>query len=306
MFRTTFSAPGGNQIIAIEMESTRLRAEGKSEYPRLIFPCQLTLDPVPSPTKDQPRCFFLLGGQGFLSLSGHPDKIADSLNNLTPVRIGYGGYPVQHGLEFPLDHKRIRLIEEMRTGDITFTLSLRYDVGFYDTFVPPGQPAGTPRDVITELYSTRGELRVDVPQSHWVKNILPALGDGENFLIEMPSGERNVKDAWDLLDEAETCFRNWNADGAYSKCRQLGHLMQSKIEARFGKDSFITAERWGRAYKKFDHMASLALHLEDLKAKSSKYPAAEVKVAKTDVEHLLIMTKALLKYGQDLLALQEK
>lgn len=42
----------------------------------------------------------------------------------------------------------------------------------------------------------------------------------------------------------------------------------------------------------------MALHLEDLRR---SYPAEEVKVGRGDAEHLLVATKALVKYAEELL-----
>ncbi|RJS83178.1 hypothetical protein CW713_04225, partial [Methanophagales archaeon] len=71
------------------------------------------------------------------------------------------------------------------------------------------------------------------------------------------------------------------------------------VKEKFGKDSFNYRERWGRAYSRFEHLASLDLHLEHLK--QEQYMTGDVKIGKDDAEHILIVTKLLIKYVEELL-----
>src|SRR5882724_2173985 len=114
------------------------------------------------------------------------------------------------------------------------------------------------------------EIRVEVPQSHWVTRVLPALGLGEYFLVEIPKGKRTIPSAWAYLDKAEVAFRNWNTKEVYGNCRELGTLLDAAIKKKFGVNDFTYAIRWHAAFSGFPHLASWSLHLEDLK-KSPKY-----------------------------------
>ena len=49
----------------------------------------------------------------------------------------------------------------------------------------------------------------------------------------------------------------------------------------------------------FSDFASLDLHMEDIK-KSQRYHLEEIKIDKPDVEHVLIVIKALIKYAEQL------
>lgn len=80
----------------------------------------------------------------------------------------------------------------------------------------------------------------------------------------------------------------------------MGILLDKTIKDKFGEANFTYAERWSRAYKHFNYYASFGLHLENFKS-SQKYSPADVKVHKPDAEHLLIDTKSLIKYAEELL-----
>jgi hypothetical protein len=59
-------------------------------------------------------------------------------------------------------------------------------------------------------------------------------------------------------------------------------------------------ERWGRAYANFEKLASLDLHIEDIK-RSQRYKTEEIKIGKADCEYLLTLTKLLIKFAEELL-----
>lgn len=299
MVETTMSSPGGYTVVNIQLDPTRARGEGGPEYPRLVLPIGLTLTPERGPTGE--KFFFLLRVRHSLHATGRAHKIADAIDNFSPLKAHYANYKSGCDLEFPLDAARLRLLEETRRGgDLAVVVRLRYDLGFCDDLVvQKGDKKETLR-VVTDVYSPSAEVRVDIPHSHWISNVLPGLGQPEYFLLEIPKGDRVLEDAWRYLDQAENSYRNWNTKGAYANCRELGTLLNRTVGEKFGKGDF-RSEKWGRAYASFERLASLDLHLEDIK-KSENMSPAEVKVFRSDVEHLLFRTRCLLKYGQELLA----
>ena len=52
----------------------------------------------------------------------------------------------------------------------------------------------------------------------------------------------------------------------------------------------------------FNSSASLALHEEDFKKEK---PVGDIKIGKAETEHILIVTKALIKYAEELLENEE-
>ena len=139
-----------------------------------------------------------------------------------------------------------------------------------------------------------------IPSSDWIHDYAPKLGLGEYFVVEIPKGNKIIEEAWNYVEKAEDCYRRGDTKGAYINCREAGSLLDRTIKTEFEKDSFIYDEGWRRTYNRFSGFASLDLHLEDIK-RSSKYSPEDVKIDKSDAEHVLIATKALIKYTGELL-----
>jgi hypothetical protein len=160
--------------------------------------------------------------------------------------------------------------------------------------------SGDKSPVFLELKECPLKAEITISSSDWIYDYAPKLGLGEYFVVEIPKGRMVIQDAWSYIEKAEECFRRWDSKGVYAYCREAGKLLNNEIEKKFGKNSFIYNERWGWSYAKFEHLASLDLHIEDIK-RSQKYQEEEIKVGRSDAEHLLIITKALIKYAEELL-----
>jgi hypothetical protein len=144
--------------------------------------------------------------------------------------------------------------------------------------------------------------RIEITVADWLQDYAPKLGLGEYFIVEIPTGEKTIKEAWKHIEQAENCYKHWDTKGAFANCREIGTLLDTKIKEKFGKESFAYEERWGRSYLRFKNMsfsdvASLDLHLEDLK---KRYPG-DITISKADTEHLLIISKALVKLAEEIL-----
>ncbi len=142
------------------------------------------------------------------------------------------------------------------------------------------------------------EVKVRIPAQDWIHDFAPKLGLGEYFVVELPK-DGVIKEAWDYVKEAEECYRNWDSKGACANCREAGSLLDRKIGEKFGKDNPVYKEKWGRFYSSFKHLASLDLHIEDISRKLA--PEERIKIGKSDIETLLIITRALVKYAGSLL-----
>lgn len=181
------------------------------------------------------------------------------------------------------------------------------DPGFYSNrtnrWILSGDGSPIFLDVREQVLRKEG---IEIGSSYWIHDYAPKLELGEYFIVEIPKGRKIVEDAWNYIGKAEECFRNWATKGVYAHCREIGNLLDRTIKEKFGKDSFIYGERWGRTYGRFEHFASLDLHLEGLKS-GQKYSPEEVNIdKKADAEHILIVTKALIKYVEELLREYEK
>jgi hypothetical protein len=55
---------------------------------------------------------------------------------------------------------------------------------------------------------------------------------------------------------------------------------------------------WAKHIPKFEYCSSLDLHEEEIKKEK---PEGDIKIGKEESEHLLIITKALIKYAEELM-----
>jgi hypothetical protein len=279
----------------IQVDPVSIRAEGSPDYMRLIIPLDLDLHP----RVDKP--FGIMDIRSSLFIRNREGKIADTLPlaNLNTVSITQD-VKLPCNLEFPLDAYRITSLENKRQGgDLTINLMLTFIVGIYE---PLSEIIDIQKaiNILTEISSYNNRLTIGIPQSHWVKNVLPSLGYSEYYLVEIPKGDKLITDAWNYLNKADNAFSRWDTKGVFDNCREAGVLLDSMIKDKFGKDNFTYKERWGRGYANFNSWASLDLHHEDLK-KQTKYSSDEIKTSKADAEHLLIVAKSLVKYAEELL-----
>jgi len=161
---------------------------------------------------------------------------------------------------------------------------------------------------------------VIIPSSDWIYDYAPKLGLGEYFIVEIPKGRETIEKAWNRIRKAEECFRNWDMKGVFSYCREAGEVLNKAMREEFGKDSFTFNERWGRTYLRFfNYVTSLGLHVEDMYGKErwedlvkglpkgfprpkrhADYPKGQVRISKSDAEHVLFLTKLLAKYAEEL------
>ena len=134
----------------------------------------------------------------------------------------------------------------------------------------------------------------------WVQDYIPKLGLtlGNRIIVEIPSDGKIFQEAMTHLSKAENAYRNWDPKGVFSNCREIGKLLDAQVRQKLGKDNVSYKEIWGRAFGLFEHWASLDLHNEEIK---QKYGDVEVNAGKSDAEYLLLNTKILIKYVQELL-----
>jgi hypothetical protein len=141
---------------------------------------------------------------------------------------------------------------------------------------------------------------VAITETDWIYDFAPKLGLGEYFIVEIPKGGNVIREAWSYVEKAEEAFRRWDSKSVYANCREAGKLLNRVIKERFGEESFVYKERWGRTYANFEKLASLDLHIEDIK-RSQSYKAEEIKIGRADCEYLLTLTKLLIKFAEELL-----
>jgi len=279
-----------NQVLSIRsshtnkvfLDVTEITANAGLGYPRLIIPLRFDLNPLKE--NDTNISFVILNVNSSLSLKGGNLKISDSLESTVPYKISYPNVSITYRLEFPLEFNRIVRIEEHRSGSLNLFLDLRLIIGTYKY------------ESLSDFEHSNVQMDLEIPQSHWVDKVLPLLSYGEYFLVEIPKGNKIVQEGWNYIVAAEKCFALWDIKGTYGNCREVGVLLDNKIKEELGNRPSI--KKWKRAIEKFNHTASLFLHYEELK---NEKPEGDFIVGKLEAEHLLIVTKALLKYAEGLI-----
>ncbi len=196
----------------------------------------------------------------------------------------------QHAyFEFPVNRFSLKEIEESRNKDVNLVVELYCQFLMYHN------------DFIKEVESRNVQVEFSVPQSQWIDKVNNRLGFLEYFLIEFPKGEKTIPEIWKKLAEAETHLHQFDVSSLFVKCREIGSALDNYLKESLGNKSFAFKERWRRSYNNFSHYCSLPLHIEDIKGKSHKYSIEEMKVLKHDCEHVLLLTKSLMKYAEELL-----
>lgn len=288
----TINNYGIGKVVA---DPTWISGAGGFDFSRLIIPVKIELNQLNAKV----RPYTILSVQSSLYIQGFPPttKIADAfIEHFEPLRVSQYSFHHNFTLEFPLDVYKIKRIEETRREDIGIIIKLKFIYGLYSEL--PDKSTGAPLQFLTEFSSLRVEMNIEIPQSHWIKKVLPGLGLGEFFIVEIPKGDGMIKEAWELMAKAEESFNYWKSKDVYAHCRDIGTLLDNKIKAKKNINNF-SKEKWKRSYDKFNHLASLGLHTEDHK-KSDKYSPDEIIISKADAEHLIIRTKVLIKYAEAL------
>ena len=137
---------------------------------------------------------------------------------------------------------------------------------------------------------------IRIPSTDWIHDYSPKLEIGEYFVVEIPKGKKEIEGAWNYIEKAEECFRTWDTKGVFANCREIGELLNKTVSDKFKNSP--TIKKWKRAIEKFKYSASLDLHLEDIKEEK---PKGDIKIGKAGAEHILIITKALIKYAEEIL-----
>jgi len=137
--------------------------------------------------------------------------------------------------------------------------------------------------------------KIRIPSTDWIYDYAPKLGLGEYFIVEIPKGQKVIEEAWKYIEKAEECFRTCDTKGVYANCREVGTLLNTIITDEFGNSPAI--KKWGKVIGEFNSSASLDLHEEDIKKGK---PVGDIKIGIAETEHILIVTKALIKYAEEL------
>jgi len=270
----------GNKI---SIDPSKIYANAGLEYPRLIIPVRLDLNPIKE-SNARVTNYIILDTKAELFLADKNLKISDSISGSYPYKVFAERLNATYNLEFPLNNKGISKIEGYRRDNLALQLNLKFSIGLYE------------QNFIGSIDNSYTQIGFQIEQSYWVKNILPSLNFGEYFIIEIPRGNKLINEAWDYILKADDCYGRWDTKGVFANCREMGSLLDKVLKEKLSNNPNIV--KWERSFSKFSHFVSLFLHVEDVKGNK---PEGKVDVNKNDAEHILINSKALLKYAEELI-----
>lgn len=195
--------------------------------------------------------------------------------------------------EIGLQQIRISTSRRCESGKIVAHAS---DPDFSTPYTNRWMISGSGSPIFLEAREQLLKKDIRIPSTDWIHDYAPKLEIGEYFVVEIPKGEKVIEEAWSYVEKAEECFRTWNTKGVFANCREVGKLLDKTIRNKFKNSP--TIKKWKRAIGKFEYSASLNLHLEDIK---EERPEGDIKIGKAEAEHILIVTKALIKYAEEIL-----
>ena len=275
----------GNEV---SIEPNKIVANEGLGYPRLIIPLKLRLSPIKEFDNSISE-FVILNICSTLNLQEKNIKVSDSIPVAYSYNVSAQNLETTYNLEFPLDYKRIIKIEEHRRNNLSIKLSVWFVIGVFK------------ETNLNKISNSLVEIPFEVEQSHWVNKILSELSYGKYFLIEIPEGEKFLRDAWEYIEKAEECYKMWDTKGAFANCREVGDILHKTIKLNL--EGSVNFEKWKRSFDLFKHLTSLYLHVEDIKGDTAN---EKIAVNKNDTEHIIIISKALVKYAEGLLRENKK
>src|SRR2546423_14082952 len=116
----------------ITVDEMRVTAQGWPEYPRLIIPVSVGINPIEDMGGKTKRHFVILDAQCSLFVEDHAPKLADANSGFNRCEVSCPRVTTQFHLEFPLSVYQVKKIEEKRKGNITFRLDFYFRIGLYN------------------------------------------------------------------------------------------------------------------------------------------------------------------------------
>ena len=224
MSNQPFMGGEGQYIIAeISFDETQVRGAGGTTYPRLVLRGKLAINPTPQPLTDY--VFTELSAQ--LHIKAEHERFADSLP-FQLYRVQRGSWPYgadeQIELEFPLDARRVNLLEQKRNGG---AMDLRLSLVLSAQQHAPIE--GEEKSNRPQLWGLRwrhrctAEVSLTIPATVWIQRVLPQIGYGVVHVIELPAVSveacKELERSYAALCQAQERHAIGQYDDAVGKCR---------------------------------------------------------------------------------------
>lgn len=218
-------------IATAALDTTAARGAGGAGYPRLIF----RLDWKLSAMKDSNADYLILSAGAQLFNGQDYDKIADAITSPVCFALNSTGGEHSGELEFPLDKYRVELLEQRRDGgDMNLRMNMQILLARFGDRMQFGKPET--KLPLTLSFDTRYQSSINllVPQSVWIKNVLPGLGYGIINVLEFPAVTltacNELQHSYSALQRAHTKFTAGEYDEAIWQCRTAVDPLREELQ----------------------------------------------------------------------------
>ena len=231
-------------IATVALDTSLIRGAGGTGYPRLIF----RLDWKLSAMKDSNVDYWILSAGAQLFNGQDYDKIADAIAK--PLCFALTSIESQQisELEFPLDRYRVELLEQRRNGD---DMNLRMDMQILLARFGERTLFGKPETKLPVALNFniryQSPISLQVPQSVWLKSVLPGLGYGIINVLEFPAVAltacNELQHSYSALQRAHTKFTAGEYDEAIWQCRTAVDPLREELKKiKDGSPDSLSAE----------------------------------------------------------------
>ena len=218
----SFTIRGGYIIAEVELDSNGTVGTGRADLPLLFVSLRFNFYAHPE----------LHCGLDFRELRCRVSPfeqtyLAHSLPTHLDVRLKSGASLSNHyaQLEIPLDRVRLALLNRLRKGgevDLRLDLELFVDEVVDLTRVP--DPMKSPVWGLLARHRTLSKIRVHIPRSIWLEQVLRGTEFGKVHIIELPAipieGCAEMKSAFEALAQAQKLEREGHYNDVVSNCRK--------------------------------------------------------------------------------------
>lgn len=248
-----------SQSQKIQIEPTEISGNGGAENPTLIVPLKIIVNPIKlSGNKKQP--FNLMGVDASISFNGLNYKTSKTIK-FNYHKINYDN-TIYYALDFQLDNYKLSKIEEKRIENIRVQIDLTLHIGHYESIVLNTGNINNPtteRDFISDFDYVSANISVEIPHSHWVSKVLPAMGYNSVRIIEIPSAStllvEELNNSLKELNIANEYYLKGDYDKTVAHCRSaidpikrklpdLKNAIQSSVEKDWVTKITEATESW--------------------------------------------------------------
>lgn len=297
---TSFTINCGNIIAEFDVESDQIYGSGCAEFPILGIRLNF-LFRAHNASKN---------GMDFIELRGRIESKHKRLGFSQPthldIRLESGKELTNYSvyMEFPLDLKRLDLLNKQRNGgDVHLTIHLE----LLSNEIAWLNPKDTQQSAwgITYRHRSYSKVELKIPRSEWLEKILPGTGFGKTYLVELPivsiESCEKMKSAFENLQTAQALENQGFYKESVSKCRTAleAFIEQKTVIDDKGKEKKIPKlkasweTRLGeRTYNWLDSSLSV------IKGEANKAAHLSPKhFTQLEAQMLLLVTTSLLAYA---------